>query len=69
MDEKKETCKTTDIKEIKEKKKGNYMLLGVILGTAVGAVVGIFNVHNLTFIPIGLLIGFGIGISIGKEEG
>ncbi|MCI8409974.1 MAG: hypothetical protein HFJ09_12015 [Lachnospiraceae bacterium] len=55
-------------KHIKVKKKGNYMLLGIILGTAVGAVVGVFNVHNLIFIPIGLLVGFGIGISIEKEK-
>ncbi|MDE7425946.1 MAG: hypothetical protein K2N51_19985 [Lachnospiraceae bacterium] len=66
---KKRDLRNNKYKKIKEKKKGNYMLLGVILGTAVGAVVGIFNVHNLVFIPIGLLIGFGIGISIGKEEG
>lgn len=64
----KKVCKDLKKKHTKTEKKRNYMLLGMTLGTAVGAIVGVFNVHNLIFIPIGLLIGFGIGISIEKGE-
>lgn len=67
MDRKK-AYKDVKKKHTKTEKKGNYMLLGMTLGTVAGAVVGVFNVHNLIFIPIGLLIGFGFGISIEKGE-
>lgn len=62
MKEKKEKKKTDG------EKKGSYMFLGMTLGTAAGVVVALFHIHNLTFIPVGLLVGLGIGVSIERKN-